>query len=249
MSETGKVVQGNQQPEDHVMNVAIIPARGGSKRIPNKNIKPFGGKPIIAYSIDVAKTSGVFDKIIVSTDSEKIARVAKEYGAEAPFKRPPQLADDLTPTAPVLAHAINWLADNGMPPKYACCIYATAPFVRPGYIQKGLELMKGKKVSSVFSVTTFPFPIFRALKIEQDGHLAMFWPEYEMTRSNDLPEAYHDAGQFYWVHCEDFLREQKMYGRDALPVVLPRYLVQDIDTPEDWATAERMFRALELVDK
>ena len=229
------------------MNVAIVPARGGSKRIPNKNIKPFLGKPIISYSIRAAKEADVFDHVIVSTDSEEIARVAKEYGAEVPFMRPAGLADDLTPTAPVLAHALNWLAENGMSAKYACCIYATAPFVQAQYIREGYETLVNKEVASVFSVTTFPFPIFRALRIAEDGHLEMFWPEHELTRSNDLPEAYHDAGQFYWLDCETFLREQKLYSRDALPIILPRYLVQDIDTLEDWQTAERMFKALELV--
>lgn len=223
------------------MNVAIIPARGGSKRIPEKNIKPFSGKPIIAYSIETAKISGVFDKIIVSTDSEKIAHVGKEYGAEVPFMRPKELSDDFTPTAPVLLHALNWLAENGTPAKYVCCIYATAPFVQPEYIKKGLELIMSKKVSSVFSVTTFPFPVFRALKIKQDGHLKMFWPEYELWRSNDLPEAYHDAGQFYWLDSKKFLKAKKIYTGDALPVILTRCLVQDIDTPEDWEIAEALY--------
>ncbi len=223
------------------MNVAIIPARGGSKRIPNKNVKPFAGRPIIAYPIEIAKESGVFDKIIVSTDSEKIALTAKEYGAETPFMRPEELSDDSTPTAPVLLHALEWLGMNGMPAKYACCIYSTAPFVRTEYIKKGFEVITGKKVSSVFSVTTFPFPIFRALKIVESGHLNMFWPENEMTRSNDLPEAYHDAGQFYWLDSKAFLKTQKIYTKDALPVILPRYLVQDIDTLKDWETAEVLY--------
>jgi pseudaminic acid cytidylyltransferase len=223
------------------MNIAVIPARGGSKRIPNKNLKTFAGMPIIAYSIKAAKTAGVFDKIIVSTDSDKIAQVAKEYGAEVPFMRPSELADDFTPTAPVLIHALNWLAENGTPPNYVCCIYATAPFVRSEYIKEGFKLMAGKKVSSVFSVTTFPFPIFRALKIVGGSHLQMFWPEHEMTRSNDLPEAYHDAGQFYWIDSKKFMKTKKLYTDDALPVILPRYLVQDIDTLEDWETAELLY--------
>lgn len=227
------------------MNVAIIPARGGSKRIPGKNVKPFVGKPIIAWSIEAAKAAGIFDRIIVTTDSEEIARVANDYGAETPFVRPPELSDDHTPTAPVIAHCLEWLTVQGNPAQHACCIYATAPFVRADFIKQGYELLVNRKVSSAFSVTTFPFPIFRALRIEEDGHLAMFWPEHELTRSNDLPEAFHDAGQFYWLECETFLQSRRVYGRDALPVVLPRYLVQDIDTPEDWLTAEYMFRALQ----
>jgi pseudaminic acid cytidylyltransferase len=228
------------------MNVAVIPARGGSKRIPNKNIKLFAGKPIIAYSIEAARLAGIFDRILVSTDSETIARVANQCGAEVPFLRPAELADDHTPTAPVVAHTLHWLAASGCPAAHVCCIYATAPFVRPEYVIEGYHLLTEYKVSSVFSVTPFPFPILRALKIAEDGHVALFWPEYELTRSNDLPAAYHDAGQFYWLACAAFLQDQKMYGRDALPVILPRYLVQDIDTPEDWETAEHMFHALQL---
>jgi pseudaminic acid cytidylyltransferase len=227
------------------MNVAVIPARGGSKRIPNKNIQPFAGKPIIAYSIEAAQHAGIFDRILVSTDAEPIARVARRFGAEVPFLRPTELSDDHTPTAPVVAHTLHWLAASGCPARHVCCIYATAPFVRPEDITAGYHLLMTQQVSSVFSVTSFPFSIFRALKLAEDGHMAMFWPEYELTRSNDLPAAYHDAGQFYWLACAAFLQNQKMYGRDALPVILPRYLVQDIDTPEDWETAERMFQALQ----
>lgn len=227
------------------MNVAIIPARGGSKRIPGKNIKNFAGQPIIAWSIEAAKNTGIFDRIIVTTDSPAIAEVAVVFGAEVPFVRPPELSDDHTNTAPVIAHCLNWLAKQGSPVRYACCIYATAPFVRADFIRQGYELLTTSQVSSVFSVTTFPFPIFRAMRLEPDGHLSMFWPEHELTRSNDLPEAYHDAGQFYWLECEAFLQNGRIFGKDALPVILPRYLVQDIDTPEDWQTAEYMFQALQ----
>jgi len=231
------------------MIAAIIPARGGSKRIPHKNIKEFAGRPMIAYSIAAARECGVFDRIVVSTDDPAIASTAKAHGAEVPFLRPHELADDMTPTAPVIAHALEQLAAQGSPARYACCIYATAPFVRPVDLSAGLKLLKERRVSSVLSVTTFPFPIFRALKICDDGHLEMYWPEHETTRSNDLPEAYHDAGQFYWLDCDIFRKEQRMYGKDALPVLLPRYLVQDIDTPEDWETAEYMFKALRLQDR
>jgi pseudaminic acid cytidylyltransferase len=225
------------------MTIAIIPARGGSKRIPHKNIKLFSGKPIISYSITAARASGVFTRIMVSTDSDLIAEVAQEFGAEVPFKRPLELADDHTPTAPVILHALEWLTRQGEPAEYACCIYPTAPFLQPQYLRQGYELLRNRKVSSVFSVTTFPFPIFRALKINDQGCLEMFWPEHELIRSQDLPEAYHDAGQFYWLNCKIFLQERRIYGKDALPVVLPRYLVQDIDTLEDWERAELMFQA------
>ncbi len=179
----------------------------------------------------------------MSTDSEGIAKIARQYGAEVPFIRPLELSDDATPTAPVLLHAIQWLADNGESPSYACCIYATAPFVRPDDIKNGFKIITGKRVSSVFSVTTFAFPIFRALRITNSGQIEMFWPEYETTRSQDLPEAYHDAGQFYWFEVRQILKTKKIYSNDALPVILPRYLVQDIDTPEDWETAEVMYTA------
>lgn len=225
------------------MNIAIIPARGGSRRIPGKNIKHFAGKPIIAYSIEAAKVSGIFDRIIVSTDSDEIAKVAIAHGAEIPFIRPKELSDDHTPTAPVIAHAIRSVNDRGHFPEFACCIYATAPFVKPEFIKEGYEIIVKHNVTSVFSVTTFPFPIFRSLRITNKGTLAMFWPEHEMTRSQDLPEAYHDAGQFYWLKVNSFLKSGKVYTSDAMPVILPRYLVQDIDTPEDWITAEKMFKA------
>jgi pseudaminic acid cytidylyltransferase len=226
--------------------IAIIPARGGSKRIPNKNIKLFAGQPIISYSIKAAQKSGLFDRIIVSTDSERIAKVAEKCGAEVPFVRPPELSDDFTGTVPVLLHALNWLKEHKSPADYFCCIYATAPFVQPEYIVKGFTCLKRKNISVAFSVTTFPYPIFRALKIARNGGVEMFWPEHENTRSNDLPEAYHDAGQFYWGKTEKFLKKKKLFSSNAAPVVIPRYLVQDIDTPEDWKTAEKMYAALKI---
>jgi pseudaminic acid cytidylyltransferase len=228
------------------MNVAIIPARGGSTRIPDKNIRSFAGEPMISYTIAAAKAAKVFDKIIVSTDSRRIAKIAEEHGAEVPFMRSRELSDDHTPTAPVILHALQWLCDYDKPAKYACCIYATAPFVRAEFIKKGYEILLKYGVSSVFSVTTFPFPIFRALRITEKGNLEMFWPEYELTRHQDLPEAYHDAGQFYWLKVDSFLKSKRLYSSDAMPVILPRYLVQDIDTKEDWETAERMFKAFQL---
>ena len=226
--------------------VAVIPARGGSKRIPHKNIKPFCGRPMIAYSIEAAKDAGIFDRIIVSTDSEEIAEVAKSCGAEVPFVRPTQLADDFTGTIPVLIHALNWLNEHESAADYFCCIYATAPFIRPEFIRMGFDLLKKKKATAAFSITTFPYPIFRALKITEDGRIKMFWPEYENSRSNDLPEAYHDAGQFYWGDAEKFMMGKTFFSSDALPIILPRYLVQDIDTLEDWKTAEKMYAVLQM---
>ncbi len=223
------------------MNIAIIPARGGSKRIPGKNIKPFCGKPIIAYSIEAAREAAIFDRIIVSTDSEEIAAVAWEYGAETPFMRPAEIADDFATTASVIEHGIKWFVEQNEPPDYLCCIYATAPFVQPDYIKQGFGIIVTAGVSSVFSVTRYQSSIYRALQIGEGGHLAMVFPEHELTRSNDLPEAYCDAGQFYWLDAAKFMVEPRIYTKDALPVILPRFLVQDIDIMEDWHMAELMY--------
>jgi len=229
--------------------VAIIPARSGSKRIPGKNIKPFAGKPIIAYSIKAAKATGLFSRIIASTDSDEIAEVAKSFGAEAPFMRPTELADDHTGTVPVLLHALTWLKDHGNLPEYFCCIYPTAPFLRSQDLEKGFELVREKDAVIAFSVTTFPYPIFRALNVDNKGRIKMLWENHKDTRSNDLPETYHDAGQFYWAHTERFMQEKELFSVDTVPVVLPRYLVQDIDTHEDWKTAELMYTALRMREK
>jgi len=227
------------------VRLAIIPARGGSKRIPGKNIKLFHGKPILCYSIEVAQKAGVFDRIVVSTDCPEIAHIALEAGAEVPFMRPPEIANDYASLADVVLHALDWFEKKeAILVDLCCCILATAPFIRVSDIQKGLALMEEKKVASVFSVTTFDFPIFRALEMKEDGTLAMIWPEYMKTRSNDLPEAYHDAGQFYWLEAVRFRKSELIYSPDALPVCLPRKIVQDIDTPEDWECAELMFEAL-----
>jgi pseudaminic acid cytidylyltransferase len=226
--------------------VAVIPARGGSERIPHKNIKPFCGKPMIAYSIEAAKNAGIFDRIIVSTDSEKIASTAKEFGSEIPFMRPGNLADNYTGTDAVILHALKWLMEDGDKIDYICCIYATAPFVKTEYIIKGYNLLRDNSATSCYSVTTYPFPIFRSLKINNQNRLEMFWPEYREQRSQDLPEAYHDAGQFYWANAKNYLKEKQFYSKDAVPVILPRCLVQDIDTPEDWETAEKMYSVLQM---
>ncbi|HBC87165.1 MAG TPA: pseudaminic acid cytidylyltransferase [Lentisphaeria bacterium] len=231
---------GNQ----NTSNIAIIPARGGSKRIPGKNKKVFCGKPMISYSIAAAKASGIFNRIIVTTDSQDIASMATGYGAEVPFMRPPELSDDHASTDAVVLHSLDWINANWGQADYICCIYSTAPFVRPEYLKAGLEILVREKATSAFSVTSFPYPIFRALKIETDGRLKMFWPEHRMTRSQDLSEAYHDAGQFYWADARKYAAERKLFSSDAVPVVLPRKLVQDIDTPEDWERAEAMYKVL-----
>lgn len=225
--------------------VAIIPARGGSKRIPHKNIKEFCGKPMIAWSIEAAKASGCFDKIIVSTDDSEIAEVAQQWGAEVPFLRPANLSDDYTGTLPVIHHAAGWLQRNNFPVDYACCLYATAPFVSAEDLRRGLQLIEEANSSYAFSVTSYAFPIQRAIRITENGRVAMFNPEHFQTRSQDLEEAWHDAGQFYWGTAQAWLEEQPIFGEHAVPVKLPRHRVQDIDTPEDWARAEWLFKAMQ----
>lgn len=225
--------------------VAIIPARSGSKRIPRKNIKEFCGKPMIAWSIEAALESGCFDRVIVSTDDEEIATVARQHGAETPFIRPAKLSDDYTGTIPVIRHAVEWLADNGCAVSQACCIYATAPFVCPEDLKRGQQLLESEACSYAFSVTSYAFPIQRAIRITGGGRVAMFNPEHFGTRSQDLEEAWHDAGQFYWGTAQAWTQERPIFSEDAAPVTLPRHRVQDIDTPEDWVRAEWLFKAMQ----
>jgi N-acylneuraminate cytidylyltransferase len=225
------------------VNIAIIPARGGSKRIPGKNIKLFAGKPLIAYSIEAAKASGLFDKIIISTDSEEVAEVAKAFGADVPFIRPQTLSNDVVGTRPVNNHAIKFCIENFYKPEFCCCIYATAPFLDAQYLQQGLDSLKQHSEKSfAFSVTSFPFPVQRALIKSAAGVSPMF-PESIGKRSQALEDAYHDAGQLYWGKTDDYLSNQKIFSHHSLPVILPRHLVQDIDTPEDWLRAELMYQA------
>lgn len=226
------------------MKVAIIPARGGSKRIPRKNIKDFCGKPMISYSIEAALDSELFDRVIVSTDDVEIAKIAKQYGAEVPFIRPPELSDDHTATIPVIAHAIEELQKEG-PVEIACCIYATAPFIQVKYLKEAYETLKDSKSVYSFSATSFPFPIQRAIKINEQHQVEMFQPENFNTRSQDLEEAYHDAGQFYFGTSEAWLNAEPIFAKHSTAVILPRHLVQDIDTLEDFRRAELMFKVLE----
>jgi len=226
------------------MNIAIIPARGGSKRIPRKNIKLFCGKPIIAYSIAAARRTTLFDKIIVSTDDHEIADIAREWGAQIPFMRPQNLSDDYATTMDVMKHAIGWLNQNDAVYTAACCIYPTAPFVRVSDLKKGHALLNNPHIEFAFPVTTFPSSIFRALELRRDNELKMFWPEHIHTRTQDLPEAYFDAGQFYWGKTNAFLNKEAIFKGHASPVIIPRHLAHDIDTPEDWKQAELFYQIL-----
>ena len=224
-------------------SVAVIPARGGSKRIPRKNIKLFHGKPLVAYSIEAALNTNLFERVIVSTDDEEIAEIAIKHGAEVPFIRPKELSDDFTGTEEVVEHALGFLKQRGESYDYVCTIYATAPLLKEKYIIEGYEKLKNVDAANAFSATYMPFPIQRTFKIV-NGRCEMFFPEHYHTRSQDLEEAYQDAGQFYWkklgVKSNDI-----MFGKDSIPIILPRYLVQDIDTLEDWKRAEIMYEVIQ----
>lgn len=219
-------------------NIAVIPARGGSKRIPRKNIKEFCGKPIIAWSIEAAKTSELFDRIIVSTDDAEIAEVAKRWGAEVPFMRPDELADDYAGTTEVIAHATQWALNQGLAVVAVCCIYATSPFVQVADLKRGWQALESGDWQYAFTVTDYAAPIFRSFKETDAGGIEMFFPEHFATRSQDLPNALHDAGQFYWGRPAAWLHNLRIFDRHSKPVVIPRWRVQDIDTPEDWERAE-----------
>lgn len=230
------------------MRLAIIPARGGSKRIPRKNIKPFCGKPMIAWSIEAALASKCFDRIIVSTDDAEIAEVSRAHGAEVPFMRPPELSDDHAGTSSVVAHAVEWMAQQVGPVHLACCLYATAPFVRAQDLRYGLEVLQRSAAQYAFSVTSYAFPIQRAIRIRPGERVEMLYPENFKTRSQDLEEVFHDAGQFYWGLSNAWLNHLPIFGHNSAPVRLPRERVQDIDTAEDWTVAELKFRFLKLED-
>jgi pseudaminic acid cytidylyltransferase len=226
-------------------NICIIPARGGSKRIPRKNIKPFCDKPIIAYSIETALKSNLFQKVIVSTEDDEIANISKQYGAEI-LKRPLHLADDFTSSGKVVKEAIKQLKEQGESYDFVCTIYATAPFLKTKYLIKGYEELKNSDACNSFSVTSMPFPIQRTFKIK-NNRCEMFTPQYFFTRSQDLEEAYQDAAQFYWYKqnckCDDIF-----FGKCTIPIKIPRYLVQDIDTPEDFIRAEYLYKAQKLME-
>jgi len=227
------------------MKLCVIPARGGSKRIPRKNIKEFLGKPIIGYSIQAARQSGCFDKVIVSTDDAEIAKVAKHFGAEVPFIRPEELANDFAGTIPVIKHATEWFEEQGVKVDYVCCLYATAPFVTPQKLQAAYEQLITSQADFCFTVTAYPSPIQRAIKITESNRIEMFNPHMFNTRSQDLEEAYHDAGQFYWGTAKAFKQQQRFYSEDASPYILPSYLVQDLDNLDDWIRAEMMYHVLQ----
>lgn len=226
------------------MRLAVIPARGGSKRIPRKNVRPFFGRPMIAWSILAAQASKCFDRIIVSTDDEEISQIAISEGCDVPFIRPPELSDDHAGTVPVIAHAVEWALENGIQANHICCIYATAPFVDPVDIRRGAEVLDREVCDYVFPVASYEATIQRAIRINGEGKAEMFYPEHYTTRSQDLEHAYHDAAQFYWGTRSAWLERKAIFLADSVPIILPRSRVQDIDTEEDWRYAELMFAVL-----
>lgn len=224
------------------MNVAVIPARGGSKRIPRKNIRDFCGKPMIVWPIEALRASGVFDRIVVSTDDPEIAEIARSAGAELPFTRPRALADDHTATLPVMSHAVRSLREVGWHLDHVCCVYATAPLLDADDLRAALRTIETTGVQYVFSCTTFGFPIQRALQLTDAAGVQPMFPSCIGMRSQDLPEAFHDAGQFYWGTAEAFDAQLPVFAPHSRPHLLPRHRVQDIDTEDDWIRAELLFR-------
>jgi pseudaminic acid cytidylyltransferase len=226
------------------MRLAVIPARGGSKRIPKKNIRPFCGKPIIAYSIEAALASNCFDRIIVSTDCDETAEIARQYGAEVPFKRPEELSNDYCGTMEVIRHAVEFNERTSDKADYVACIYATAPLLTPQIIRVGLDLLVSSNKKFVFTASEFEYPIQRALKLTESG-IAPAQPECLGMRSQDLPTMIHDLGQLYWGTSDAFKTENSLLSEASLPLMIERYRFVDIDTEADWYRAERLFQIYE----
>jgi N-acylneuraminate cytidylyltransferase len=226
-------------------NLAIIPARGGSKRIPRKNIKPFLGKPIIAYSIENALESGLFDEVMVSTDDVEIAEIARRYGAKVPFMRSETAANDFATLADVLIEVINCYGQKNIFPENVCCILPTAPLIRSHNIADAYRLMtESDKYLSVYPVVAFSYPILRSLSMGENGYLRMNWPQYRTTRSQDLETAYHDTGTFYWMRTSALLECKTIITPQTGGIVVDEITVQDIDTETDWKLAELKYKLI-----
>lgn len=228
------------------MNVCIIPARGGSKRIPRKNIRLFLDRPLIEYSISEALESGLFDHVVVSTDDEEIARVAQSCGADVPFLRPAELANDHANTFDLMQHAAKWVSEHRPGCELLCCLYATAPFVKARYLREGMEkLQQQSEANYCYSITEHAFPVQRSIRRMKGGKVLPWMPENMLKRSQDLESLFHDAGQFYWGRLNAFAEKIDFFGESSLGVVLPRYRVVDIDTEDDWKMAEVQYRTLQ----
>ena len=224
--------------------LAVITARGGSKRIPRKNIKEFCGQPIITYSIKAALESGVFEEVMVSTDDAEIAEIAKEAGAQVPFMRSSDTANDFATTADVIAEVLESYKQCGKTFDAVCCIYPTAPFVSASKLQNAMNLLEEKDADSVLPVVRFSFPPQRSVVME-DGFMKFKWPEHALTSSQDLEPFYHDAGQFYCINVNSFAEQKKMVMEKTVPIEMPELEVQDIDTEEDWQIAEVKYKVMQ----
>ena len=224
------------------MNIAIIPARGGSKRIPRKNIREFGGKPMIKWPISAALETGLFGHVIVSTDDEEIAAVARHAGAETPFMRPAELSDDHATTSEVINHALEWARAQGWPVEALCCIYATAAFVTPDDLRQTFDQLS-PDCDFAFPALRYGHPPQRGFVKAADGSPSLLQPEHRSTRTQDLPDVFHDAGQFYWGKSEAWLEKRPVFGERSRFIELPANRAVDIDRPEDWEMAERLFLA------
>ena len=225
-------------------SLAIIPARGGSKRIPGKNIKNFLGLPIIAYSIKAALNSGIFDEVMVSTDDEEIAEIAKSFGASVPFMRSESTSNDYATTADVVTEVLSEYSDRGIEFDIIACIYATAPFITADRLKDAMHILINGKADSVFTCVEFSYPVLRSLVIDSKGYIGMKWPEFKNSRSQDLEKFYHDAGQFYMSTVEAFKKAKGFWGEKTVPVIMSELEVQDLDTPTDWALAEMKYTLL-----
>lgn len=225
-------------------NIAIIPARGGSKRIPRKNIRLFLGKPIIAYSIEAALSSGLFDEVMVSTDDEEIASIAKEYGAQVPFMRSTDTSNDFSTLADVLLEVIFCYEDSGIKFDNLCCILATAPLIIPEDIKNAYLKLTNSSFTSVYPVIPYSYPIMRSLKMNIDGKISMRWPEYQKVRSQDIETSYHDSGTFYWTTIESIKNVKSILTSNCTGIVIDEIRAQDIDTEVDWKIAELKYELL-----
>ena len=224
--------------------LAIIPARGGSKRIPGKNIRDFAGKPIIAYSIEAALKSNLFDVVMVSTDDPEIAKIAQKLGAQVPFLRSAQNSDDFSTTVDVLLEVDEQYATQNQHFDIACCLYPTAPFTSSALLINAYNLLVEKNYDTVFPVVAFDYPIQRSLQIDSNGKIEMVWPEFLLSRSQDLPKRYHDTGLFYWYRPSQLKLEKKLFGENSGALVISELECHDIDSPEDWEMAELKYRRL-----
>ena len=222
-------------------NLAVIPARGGSKRVPKKNIRPFFGEPMIGRAIKLAQQTKLFDSIIVSTDCEETAAVARSYGASIPFMRPASLSDDFVGTAPVISHAISLLETNNQTFDYVCCLYPCCPLLLPEDLIQGHDEIIKTDASFLYPIVEYAHPIQRSFRIDGSRLISSVFPEHEQSRTQDLEKTYHDAGQFYWGSAQSWVKNNRIFS-NSIGILMPAWRVADIDTEEDWKRAEALFK-------